>query len=230
MVDLECQALSKCVNAARGARKELVSEIAGVESPRMALDAAQAKLLGKLMWDPTALGDMWSGPGMEVYPAEAEEWTNWEAGRSWKDCGPQWDNAASDGFTSVMSATLNKAAVMGDGDEGLSMGERVKKWEIPEVQLQANKGSKADRWELAICEAREESVGVFTDGSMNEERGGWHVEGLGGEKEGLGKRQCGTERQWGGGRTTGESSRTFSIFQGLLFLGSGRLSSMLPHV
>jgi len=43
MVDLQCQALSKCVNAVRGARKELVSEIAGVEGPRMALDAAQAQ-------------------------------------------------------------------------------------------------------------------------------------------------------------------------------------------
>ena len=57
MVDLQCQGLSKCVDAVRGARKELLSEIAGVESPRMALDAAQARLLGKLMRDPTALGD-----------------------------------------------------------------------------------------------------------------------------------------------------------------------------
>jgi len=124
----------------------------GDEIPRMALDATQARLLGKLMRDPTALGNMWSGPGREVCPAEAEEGTNWEAGRSWKDCGPQWDNAESDGFTSVMSAILNKA-VIGDGDEGLSVGGRVEK-EIPEVKLRAN-DSKADRWELAICKARE---------------------------------------------------------------------------
>jgi len=88
MVDLQCQALSKCVNAVRGACKELVSEIAGVESPRMALDAAQARLLGKMMRDPIALGDMWSGPGREVYLAEVTEGTNWEGGRSWKDCSP----------------------------------------------------------------------------------------------------------------------------------------------
>ena len=37
---LQCQVLFKCVNAVGGARKELVSEIAGIESPRMALDAA----------------------------------------------------------------------------------------------------------------------------------------------------------------------------------------------
>ena len=64
------------MNAVRGACKELVSEITGVESPRMALDAAQARLLGKLMRGPTALGDVWSGPGREVYLAEAEEGTN----------------------------------------------------------------------------------------------------------------------------------------------------------
>jgi len=62
-----------------------------------------------------------------------------------------------------MSAIRNKAAVIGDGDEGLSVGRRVEKGEIPEVKLQAKKDSKADRWELAICEAREDSVGVFTD-------------------------------------------------------------------
>jgi len=82
MVDLQCQAPSKCVHAVRGARKELVSEIAGVESPRVALDVAQARLLGKLRRNPTALWDIWSGPGREVYPAEAEEETKWEARRS----------------------------------------------------------------------------------------------------------------------------------------------------
>ena len=40
---------------------------------------------------------------------------------------------------------------------------------VPEVKFQANKDSKADKWELAISEAREESIGVFTDGSMNDE-------------------------------------------------------------
>ena len=60
-------------------------------------------------------------------------------------------------------------SVIGDEDEGLSVRGRVERGEIPEVKLQGNKDSKADRWELAICEVREEPVGVFTDGSMNEE-------------------------------------------------------------
>jgi len=124
VMDLQCQALSKCINAVRGARKELVSEIAGVESPRMALDATQARLLGEILRDPTALGDIWSGLGKAVHAAEVEEGTNWEEGRSWKDCGPQWDNADGDGFISVMSRILNKAAEIGEGDKGLSVGRR----------------------------------------------------------------------------------------------------------
>jgi len=103
MIDLQYQALTKCVNSVKGACKELVREIAGVESPKMALDAAQARLLGKMMQDPTTLGDLWSGPGKPIYSAEVEEGTNCEEGSSWKDCGEQWREAESEGFTSVMS-------------------------------------------------------------------------------------------------------------------------------
>ena len=89
-----------------------------------------------------------------------------------------------------MSRILNKAAEVRDRDEGLSTGGRVEKGEIPEVKLQVNKDSKADMWELAINEAREESIGVFTDGSMSEGDKvgrGWHVEGLAGSKERMGR-------------------------------------------
>jgi len=89
-----------------------------------------------------------------------------------------------------MSRILNKAAEVRDGDEGLSIGRRVEKGDILEMKLQANKNSKADKWELAINKAREESIGVFTDGSMSEEGrvgGGWYVEGLAGLKERMGK-------------------------------------------
>jgi len=49
MIDLQYQVLTICISSVKGARKELVREIAGVESPRTALDAAQAQLLGKMM-------------------------------------------------------------------------------------------------------------------------------------------------------------------------------------
>ena len=81
MIDLPYQVLTKCVSSVKGAHKELVREIMGVESPRMVLDAAQARLLGKMMQDPITLEDLWSGPGKSVYPAETEEGTNWEGGR-----------------------------------------------------------------------------------------------------------------------------------------------------
>jgi len=82
MIDLQYQALTKYVNSVKGACKELVREITGVESPRMVLDIAQARLLGKMIRDLTTLGDFWSGPGLPVYSTEVEEGTNWEGGRS----------------------------------------------------------------------------------------------------------------------------------------------------
>jgi len=82
MIDLQYQALTKCINSVKGACKELVREIAGVESPKIALDVAQARLLEKMMRDPTTLRDLWSGPGKLVYPAEVEEEVNWEGRRS----------------------------------------------------------------------------------------------------------------------------------------------------
>jgi len=45
-----------------------------------------------------------------------------------------------------MCAILNKAAVIGDGDERLSVEGRVENGEISEVKLQANmKDSKAEK-------------------------------------------------------------------------------------
>ena len=83
------QALTKCINSIKEACNELVREIVGVESLKMALDAAQVRLLGKMMQDPTTLRELWSRPGKPIYPAEIEESTNWERGRSWKDCRVQ---------------------------------------------------------------------------------------------------------------------------------------------
>jgi len=49
-------ALKKCVNTMHGSRKELLSQVTGVESPRMALDTAQARLIEGMRRHPTALG------------------------------------------------------------------------------------------------------------------------------------------------------------------------------
>ena len=70
--------MKKCVNATNGSKKELVSQIAGVESPRMALDAAQARLMGKIIRDTTALGDLMFDDGSG---------RNTETRREWDDFG-----------------------------------------------------------------------------------------------------------------------------------------------
>jgi len=43
-----------------------MSQIAGAESSRIALDAAQARLMGKLMLGPTVLGDLWVDEGSRL--------------------------------------------------------------------------------------------------------------------------------------------------------------------
>ena len=77
-MDPQYQVLSKCVSVTRGARKELVSQIAGVESPRMALDVGRWV---EMMRDPTALADLLLENGESV--KEGEKGRNVEAGRGW---------------------------------------------------------------------------------------------------------------------------------------------------
>ena len=55
---MQYQALKNFVNLTHGSKRELVSQIAGVESPRMVLDAAQARMMGKLMRDLSYMYDV----------------------------------------------------------------------------------------------------------------------------------------------------------------------------
>ena len=54
---LQYQALKKYVNMTYGSRRKLVSLIAGVESPKIALDTAPASVMGKLIRDPLYIDD-----------------------------------------------------------------------------------------------------------------------------------------------------------------------------
>jgi len=138
---LQYQALKRCVNATHGSKIELVSQIAGVESPRMALDAAQARLMGKIMRDTTALGDLIFDDGTG---------RNEEAGREWDDFGQEY-TVGPDGFTSVLTAIQSKAGVLKEeGHERMSYGGRVEKVGVPEVKLQAQADPKAEVWMEAI--------------------------------------------------------------------------------
>jgi len=170
---LQYQGLKKCVNAIHGSKIELVSQITAVESPRMALDAAQTRLMGKIMRDTTALGDLIFDDGTGRIE---------EAGREWDDFGQEY-TVSLDGFTSVLTAIQSKAGLLKEeGHEKMSYGGRVEKVEVPEVKLQAQADSKAEVWTEAINQAREycNAIGVYTDGSMNVDGmvgGGWYAEG-----------------------------------------------------
>jgi len=139
----------------------------------MALDAAQARLMGKIIRDTTVLEDLMleDGSGM-----------NTEAGREWDDFGQEY-TVGPGGFTSVLTAIQSKAGVLKEESHGrISYGGRVEKTEVPEVKLQAQADSKAEVWTEAINQAREhyKAIGIYTDGSMNEDGvvgAGWHVEG-----------------------------------------------------
>ena len=55
----------------------------GVGRPRMVLDAAQARLMGKMMRDPTMLGNLWLEKGEPV--KWGEEGRSVGARRAWDD-------------------------------------------------------------------------------------------------------------------------------------------------
>ena len=55
---LQYQGLKKCVNETQGSKRELVSQLAGVESTKMALDAKQARVMGKLMRNQSCMDDL----------------------------------------------------------------------------------------------------------------------------------------------------------------------------
>jgi len=132
---LQYQALKKYVNVIHGSKIELVSQIAGVESPRMVLDAVQARLMGKIMWDTTALGDLIFDDGTG---------RNEEAGREWDDFEQEY-TVSPDGFTSILTTIQSKAGVLKEEEhEKMSYGGKVEKVEVPEVKLQAQADSKAE--------------------------------------------------------------------------------------
>ena len=107
---LQYQALKKCVNAMHGSRRELVSQIAEVESPRMALDTVQARVMGKLMRDPSYIDDLWKADGSRRCLEE---------GRTLDD----FDDAylGNDKYTSVLTVIMGKAGkVREEGNERIS--------------------------------------------------------------------------------------------------------------
>jgi len=68
----------------------------------MVLDAAQARLMGKIMRDTTAIGDL-------IF--EDKEGRNTEEGRVWDDFGQEY-TVSPEGFTSILTVIQSKAGVL----------------------------------------------------------------------------------------------------------------------
>lgn len=118
-----------------GSKIELVSQIVAVESPRIAVDAAHARLIGKMIRDTTAMGDLIF---LNDKGSKAEE------GREWDDFGQEY-LTEDDGFTLVMMPIPSKAGrIMYEGMEKISYRGRMDKMEIPEIVLPAQADLKAE--------------------------------------------------------------------------------------
>ena len=83
----------------------MVSQIAGVKSPRMIMSAAHAMLMAKAMGDPTAIGDLIT---QHVWRREvADGALIKEGGRAFDDIGdPAY--LGRDGFTSISPVIASK--------------------------------------------------------------------------------------------------------------------------
>lgn len=74
-----------------------------------------------------------------------------------------------DGFTSLMSAILNKAVCLKEeGNEKLSLGGTVPVTDIPFIDLGLTQNSEAHRLVRNIEEVKEDAVVGYTDGSMSD--------------------------------------------------------------
>ena len=173
--------MKKCVNATHGSRRELVSQIAGVESLRMALDAAQARVMEKVMRDPSYIDDLWKddGSGRCI-----------EEGRTWDDINNAY--LVDDKYTSVLTAIMGKAGkIREEGNERISWGGDCAKNCVPEIDLNCSPTDSKSKWKRNIEKVKEGNWVLYSNGSKNEEGkvgSGWvshggRIQG----KEGLGK-------------------------------------------
>ena len=75
-----------CVDTTDVSRRELVSQIVGVETPRIALNAAQARVMSEMMGNQVAMEGIWRIV---------------EEGRQWDNFAEPYPN--KDGYTSVFT-------------------------------------------------------------------------------------------------------------------------------
>ena len=163
---LKYQALKKCVYATHRAKRELVSQIAVVESPRMALDAAQARVIGKLIRDPSYMDDLWKDDRSGRCVEEERTWDNFDK-----------LYLLYNKYTSVLTTIMGKAGrVREKGKEKIRWGGNCAKNEVLEIDLNCSAIATKAKWEKSIEKAKEGNWVLYSDGSKNEEEkvgSGW---------------------------------------------------------
>ena len=163
---LQYQALKKYINATYESRRELVSQIAAVETLRMALDVVQARVLEKLMRDLSYMDDLWK---------DDRSGRCIEEGRLWDDFDKPY--LMDDKYTSVLMAIIGKAGrVREERYEKISWGGNYAKGEVPEINLNCSATASKAKWERSIERVKEENWVLYSNGSKNEERrvgSGW---------------------------------------------------------
>ena len=141
-----------------GSRKELVSQIVGIESLRLALDAAQARVMGKLMRDSLCIDDLWKDDGSERCIEEC---------RTWDD----FDDAylMDDKYTIVLTVIMGKAGkIREEGNERISCGGDCVKNYVPEINLNCSSTAPKSKWEDSIERIKEDNWVLYSDSSKSE--------------------------------------------------------------
>ena len=147
-------------------RRELVSQIVEVKTPRLALDAVQARVMRKLMRDPLYMDDLWKDDGSRRCIDE---------GRTWDDFDKAYltDNK----YTSVLTAIMGKVGrIREEGNERISWGSNCIKNKVLEIDLNCSAIAPKAKWEKSIERVKEGNWVLYLDDSKNKEgrvESGW---------------------------------------------------------
>ena len=196
---LQYDSLRRCVGAVRGAGKEKVRKIAGVERISTYLDGMQARFVVRMVKEKFLCGMLWDG-GIQRAPRIAGQHGEFDTTMDY-----------------VAAKTL--APLMGE----VSPGALVQKVDIPVVDLEVSEDAPRWAWEEAIERAMVGHIKIYTNGCKDADCavGGawWRSSGK------FGTRRLGTGATVWDGEVAGIEDGIRSCPRGLVDRKSTRLNS-----
>lgn len=106
----------------------------------MAQDTALAKVIGKLMRNPSYVDNLWKGNRSGTCIAEV---------RTWDDFDDLY--LVSDKYTLVLMVIIGKAErVSNEGTEGITWGRNCTKNKVPEINLYCSTIAYKSKWQESI--------------------------------------------------------------------------------